>query len=224
MTRLIAPLAIGCILSYAFDGLLRWLLNLGHVSFLVYLRDAAQLWIIAYCFVAHAAARRRISGLLSVFWLVAMGVVIAGISGLKLPQCLFGFKILLPLVTGFVLAECGYSAALHRPRFWGMVFLLLVAGILIQRHVALPWTGLVVEVGDYSVVANRQWTQQGIARLSGFSRTSFDAATYLLLLACYLVCYARPLAVRFLVVAGAMLAIALTTTRALSQPWPWSSS
>jgi len=94
------------------------------------------------------------------------------------------------------------------------VWCVLLVGIFTNLFVTYPWTGMVMQVGDTAVMANREWSTGGFARVSGFSRTSFDAAICIILLGFYLVITGPRLAARASIWLLTGAAVVLTTTKA----------
>lgn len=213
MHSIAAVLTILYVASQAFDSALRWLLEIGHAGAAIYARD--YLLVIAILACLYNIARER-QGVLHVFlllWSLTLGVCIALFSGLGLLQIAFGIKVWLPCVLGFLLVESKAVPSLHRPRLWLCLWALVCIGVYINYFVRLPWTGLTLQVGGVEVAGNREWTAAGVKRLSGFSRTSYDAAIIILLLHLYLVSLWRHFAVRCLLILMSGAAIALTTTK-----------
>jgi hypothetical protein len=79
--------------------------------------------------------------------------------------------------------------------------------------VTMPWAGLMLQVGDTAIEGNREWDTSGFNRASGFSRTSFDAATCVLLLAFYLIVRLRSLLGRVVIWVLTGAAVVFTTTK-----------
>ncbi len=57
-----------------------------------------------------------------------------------------------------------------------------VFGVVLDVVVNFPWAGQAYESAIATVQVSREWSSGGIARLSGFARASFDAATIMLVL------------------------------------------
>jgi hypothetical protein len=214
MRRLIAAAVVVFVLSHGFDSLIRWVLELVKLGPLIYARDAVALGAIllgAVDLVRRNADARTLLGAGAA--LVGATAVAFG-SALPVEQVGFGIKVWLPMFLGIVAVTSGAIHDLDQPRRWLWVWGLLVAGVLANLGVSFPWEGMVIQVGDTAVSGNRAWSTGGIARVSGFSRTSFDAAMCIVLLAFYLVqsLPRRSWCVALWLVSG--VAIAVTTTKA----------
>jgi hypothetical protein len=213
MVRLIAILSASYLLSHAFDSLLRWLLAQAGAAAAIYLREGAIVFAVLLGTVDLIVKRRPAVVLSAVVAFLIVSSTMSVINGLSPMQVLYGVKVWLPLLLGYLLTSSTATSALHKPALWSGIWLLLVAGVIINYFVKYPWSGMVMTVGDIEITANREWDTGGISRLSGFSRTSYDAAIFVLFLAFYLCVVLRSVFVRIVIwlVSGAV--IALTTTK-----------
>ena len=75
---------------------------------------------------------------LAVFWVLVLTSCIGVASGLEIGQILFGVKIWLPFIAGFLIVESGAFQALDRPRLWRNLWALLCLGMLRTRRSNLP--------------------------------------------------------------------------------------
>ena len=201
------------LLSQAFDSVLRWVLDMGHAAALIYARDVGLVLAIAVGVFLLVSQDRKISLTFWLLWIMALCSVVSLCSGLVVPQILFGIKIWLPFVAGFLAVETGIATDLHRPKAWMALWLVLCLGVVVNYFYRFPWTGLLLQVGDAEVIANREWTAGGVPRLSGFCRSSFDAAAMILVMFIYLMTYVRGFWIGILLVSLSGVAIALTTTK-----------
>jgi hypothetical protein len=215
MRRSIAFFIFVYLVLQGFESVVRWVLDMAHAGALIYARDAFLLIAIALSVCLLLRESKNVSRTFWLVWFVAIGSLIALSSGLRVEQVLFGIKIWLPFMAGFLLVESQEVARLNRPRFWAIVWCLLCLGIFINYFYRYPWTGLSYRVGNVDVVANREWSAGSIPRLSGFSRSSFDAAASILILFVYLVSTVKNRLTRLLLVILSGLAIALTTTKGI---------
>jgi hypothetical protein len=213
MRRAIVILIFGYLVLQGFESVVRWVLDMAHVGALIYVRDAGLLIAIALGVCVLLYERKNVSRAFWLVWFVLIGGLIALSSGLQLQQVLFGIKIWLPFIAGFLLVESQTVTRLHRPRFWALVWGLLCIGIFVNYFYRYPWTGLSYRVGSVDVVGNREWSAGGVPRLSGFSRSSFDAAASILILFVYLFSTFKRRVARLLLVLLSAVAIALTTTK-----------
>jgi hypothetical protein len=213
VVKLASILMAAYVVSQGFDSAIRWLLAFGGLAPLIYLRDVGLAVSVGLCLVALIQRNQEMSRSFWVLWITAGGVLVAIISGLPLTQVLFGIKVFLPVIAGFFLMEAGATAYLNRPGFWLFIWFAICMGVVANYFVQFPWSGLSLTVGDTQVVANREWTAGGIRRLSGFARTSFDAALIILLLFVYLVMSVKSKLLRFGLVLLSLVAMVLTTSK-----------
>jgi hypothetical protein len=213
MKKLAVTLVVLYILSQAFDSVVRWVLDMAGAGALIYARDfGLALAIFLFC----ALLGRDRQDVLRTFWLLAclvIGMCVGLFSGLGVPQILFGLKIWVPFVCAFLVVETGAVGQLDAPRGWCALWAILCAGIFVNYFYRFPWTGLTVQIGDVDISANREWSASGVQRLSGFSRTSVDAATIILLLYIYLAVTLRGAVSRIAVILVSGAAIILTTSK-----------
>jgi hypothetical protein len=213
MRNTIAVLAAAYVASQAFDSVIRWLLNLVHAAAAIYLRDADLIVIAFLCCYLIIREGRSVTRAVLLFCLVAALMCVSLYSELNLVQTLFGVKVWLPVLVGFLLSEADILPNLDWRKSWWLVWFTLCSGVFLNHFIDYPWQGLNVDVGDASISANREWAAGGIPRLSGFSRTSYDAAAIILILFIYLVCVQRQLAARLLLIVASGAAIAFTTSK-----------
>jgi hypothetical protein len=85
--------------------------------------------------------------------------------------------------------------------------------VFINAVYRFPWIGMTLQIGDLAVSANREWSAYGVARLSGFSRSSYDCAMAILVFYGYLVTLSRGVALKAAIAAISGAAIAMTTAK-----------
>jgi hypothetical protein len=213
MPRFVAALTIMYVGSQAFDSVIRWVLNMVHADSAIYLRDVDLIGVIVLCLLLIIQSGRDVTRTVLLFVVFAGLCCVSLCSGLGAAQTLFGIKIWLPFIAGALLVESGVARHLDLPRLWSIVWLAVCAGILANYFFTYPWSGLLVDVGDVAISANREWTAGGIRRLSGFSRSSFDGAVIVLLLFTYLLIRWQGGLSRICLVGISAVAIALTTAK-----------
>jgi hypothetical protein len=199
--------------SQAFDSVLRWVLNAVHADPAIYLRDVGLLGVVAACSFLIAENKDNIIRIILIAVVAGVLSCVALCSQVGVVQLLFGIKVWLPVVVGVMLVEAGVAADLDRPRLWALVWFVFCVGVLINYFYIYPWSGLNVDVGDTSISANREWGAGGVRRLSGFARSSFDAAVIILLLFVYLINRARGFLSRAALILLSAAAIILTTAK-----------
>lgn len=208
-------LAILCYLTtFVVEAPLRWGLALLGMGALIYLRDAVLLLLLAR-YVIFFLAGRRVAVEILILSIAGAACIAASVwFGLRPFQVIFGFKVLLPLVVGFCYFELIADAFLRFRRYFGVLLGLTFAGLALDFFIPFPWEGLVLDVGSTSVSVGKVWYAGEFQRLSGFSRTSFDAAMFAVV--CYVVASAGRGAVYCAVLwLIAAISIVLTTTKGI---------
>jgi hypothetical protein len=213
MRKFIAFLAAMYVASQAFDSVIRWVFNMAHADAAIYLRDVDLILMAGLCLFTIVVEGKDITRV------VVLCVALAGLgcaslcSGLGVAQTAFGVKLWLPFIAGVLLVEADMTAGVDLPKLWGLMWAAVCAGIFINYFVVYPWSGLLVDVGDVAISANREWTAGGVRRLSGFSRSSFDGAVIVLMLFIYLLNRWQGVLTRMGLVLVSAVAIGLTTAK-----------
>jgi hypothetical protein len=213
MQTLACSLVAAFVVLHALDSMFRWAFELVGFGAAIYVRDYLLVLAILLTFLGHGARTRDIRRSVWMFWTFAVLVCISFLSELKLLQVLFGIKVWLPVMAGFLLVDSGMVRSLHKPLPWGLLWALLCIGVFLNYFYRFPWIGLTLQVGDLAVTGNREWTAYGVPRLSGFSRSSYDCAMAILVLYAYLVIVSRGLLMKLLIILVSAAAIALTTAK-----------
>ena len=213
MRQTLALLGGVYVASHAFDSVIRWLLNMVHAAALIYLRDLDLIVIAFLCCYLVVSERRTVTRSVLLILSVAVFVCVSLYSELNVAQTLFGVKVWLPVLVGFLLVEADVLPSMDWRKTWWLVWCALCCGVFVNHFVEYPWSGLNVDVGDASISANREWAAGGIRRLSGLSRTSYDAAAAILIMFIYLASARMRLISRVLLVICSGAAIVLTTSK-----------
>ena len=213
MARAVHRLMFAYIAILGCEAALRWALSKLGADPAIYLKDlllysagGLSIWI-------GARARTDIRPFAWLVWTFMVLILAAAAGGLALAQVLFGLKVWLSFVVGFLLVDSGAIRALHQPRWWAALWCLLCFGIVLNHFKRMPWAGMSAQIGGATIEVNRDWNTWGIQRASGFSRSSFDGAILLMLLHVYLTSFTRSARLRGCLVLGSTLAIGLTTTK-----------
>lgn len=128
-------------------------------------------------------------------------------------QPMFGVYALLPVLFA-ILAEPACSRFRERlVPYAALLWLCAAAGVVYDCFSDVPWAGLAYQLGELEVEGSRAWTYQGVERIAGFSRASFEAANQLLFLALPWVILGRRKSLGVLVWVATGTLIVLTTTK-----------
>jgi hypothetical protein len=77
-------------------------------------------------------------------------------------------------------------------RIFSILLICAILGVMINYFIKFPWEGLEYRLGEVEIEAVRSWVDMfGIRRLSGFARTSFDAAVQIILLTLFIFCHLK---------------------------------
>ena len=197
------------------SGAVRWLFSLLHLSQLIYLPILGLLICIGLKFFLNIKDNKlnRIEAL--TFALFAYGLVL-GFCFVPLSQVLFGFYVLVPMLAG--LSVSGYL--LKNPedyvKWIFILWLLAVIGVLLNYFVTMPWEGFEYEIAGKSIEGSRDWVDiGGLKRLAGFSRSSFDVAIQIQLLASLMLTIRKNWFSNLLIWLLSGLSIYLTTSKGI---------
>lgn len=165
-----------------FESPIRYLLYLGGVPQLIYIKDVIILFILLIGLLNIFLIKKINKIVLYIIILVMLGVVFSVINKLNVLQIIFGLKVFLPFLSGFIIAYY-YPKVIYDIAKLSKYYLIISSiGIILDYFVNFPWKGLNYSIMSYEVEGNRSWTTFGIERLSGFQRSSFDAAIFMYIL------------------------------------------
>jgi len=177
--------------SLVFDAPIRYVLYLGGIPYLIYLRDLFVVSVIVAYILKSLMCGKIHKILLITFFLIFYHSVIAIIYIKNILQVCFGIKVLMPIIIGMI----AYPLFESRPKLNNifLTFFLFIAilGVYLNTIKEFPWEGLAYEVAGKAVEGSRAWTTWGIKRIGGFSRASFDAAMQILVLGSYVITHLK---------------------------------
>lgn len=203
------------LLSFAFEGLVRYSLDRAGIGSFLYLRDVVPVVVVAGCIYAWMAGFVRPTLLLLALLLLLIHFFIGYFYLGGVVQRLFGFKVFMPFLLG--VAYCTLVDGVVKEKYipWILGALLVSAGaVIVNKFVAMPWEGAEFETVFGVGQQARNNTALGVRRLTGLARAAYDVASVILIcLVVVLAYYRRPIAKLALWVL-ATAAIALTTTKA----------
>lgn len=203
------------LVSFTFEGLVRYSLDhLGAGSFL-YLRDAVPPLVVAGCIYAWMAGIVRPTFLLLALLLLLIHFFIGYYYLGGLFQRLFGFKVFLPFLLGIAVCVLfdGKPHTKYVPWLLG-VMLISVSAVVVNKFVAMPWEGAEFETIFGVAAQARNNTALGVRRLTGLARAAYDASSVILICLVVIMAYYKRPFVKFVLWVSAVVAIALTTTKA----------
>lgn len=196
-------------------GPLRWMFALVKLTPLIYLPTMGLLLGIAWTLFRNWQ-RHGISRLQVVTLAVLAYAVVLGLFFTPVVQVVFGVYVLLPFFFGLVAAP----VILHNPeqmqRYIFILWVIACVGVLLNVLVTYPWEGFEYEVAGQSIEGAREWQSTGGGkRLAGFSRSSFDGAIQIQLLAIAFIMLRRGLLGNILIWLISGAAIFFTTSKGI---------
>lgn len=204
-----------------FQGLLRYLVGDSALVAVLYLPKIVMAALIALQLLLGGGVSRGalpFAGAL-LAW-TAIGLVVLGDP----IQSGFGLWLLLPLVYGFVFSELLLAEAGRALHSWLLaLWALATLGLAFNYFNELPWAGAELTVLGHDVEGAREWSTQGISRLSGFSRASYFVAAQLLMFALLLLPALRHRASRVLLWLLTGLGVVITTSKGPIAAWLFCS-
>ncbi len=210
--RLVLAAGLAFLVATVCTGPYRWGLTLAHLAPLIYIPNGLLLVAIAWQMVFDW--RRSASPMLLLGVVIPLGACVIGLQFQSPAQVAMGVYSLLPfwyaLACGVVLLE--HRATINRivPTLW----IVAVAGVLINAAITYPWEGFGYSVGDLDIEGSREWTAYGGAkRLAGISRSSFDAAVQIQLLGILFALTTRHRWFAAIISVVTAVAVYLTTTK-----------
>jgi hypothetical protein len=202
-------IAASLLISETFAGALRYYLDIGGISALLYLPKVACL-----AAVALELPRARISpGAWLVLFALAVSSLLALLHGASLGNVGFSLFIYIPLLFGLF---CG--SYLERKTYllsWVIGFCLVASmlGIALDMFTSVPWKGYSYMMGDVELTANKSWAFGSTDRLAGFARMSTNLAVMIAIYSLFLAAFLQSRLLRLMLYPLAFGAIFLTTNK-----------
>ncbi len=172
--------ALALAASYIFEGPLRFVLMLAKVTILIYLRDVAAVALVGFAVISWLTGERRLFPVMVALYALFLHMVCGVLLLPAAIQPLLGLKVFFTFLFG--MAAAAAIAEYPRQLLWlaFIAFIATAAGVFLDVVVDYPWAGQAYESALATVQVSREWSSGGIPRLAGFARTSFDAATIVL--------------------------------------------
>lgn len=167
--------------TFVFEGVYRWVLAEIGLSPLIYTRDVLLIILILRKLVPLKATKTFEPLKLLAFLLLAIIITVQLWTTANSLQTIFGMKIFLPFLVGALYGNEVATFIENSTTFFATILALTFIGVLSSKFLELPWEGMLVNVGDTTVNVGKVWWAGEWQRLSGFARTSYDAAVYALL-------------------------------------------
>jgi hypothetical protein len=215
------------IATLVFEGPLRWAGALSGWANLIYLRDAIPVGSVVFLFARSLLLRGWLDvPVAAVTSVLILHALVALVLGLAPFQVAFGLKTFMYLLYGMAmwpLLQDRWPALL---RVAAGVWAVSLAGVALDFAIGpFPWEGLEYETAFGAAHTTwRWWIADGIPRLPGFARSSFNAAMILGISgALTLIRLRRPWS-RAIVVALTFAGIAATTSKGMLLAFPLAAA
>ena len=178
--------------SIIFEGPIRFILYLYGITSLLYIRDVFIILVIVRYICQSLMTYRMNRVFLIVIFIFIFHSLIAlfYVSNFLMP--LFAWKTYFLLFFGILYGHLFFTKLRLTVRIFSILLICAVIGVVINYFREFPWEGLEYPLGGVEIEAVRSWVDMfGLKRISGFARTSYDAAAQILLLGIFLFCYLR---------------------------------
>lgn len=210
----ISRLTLLYLATFIFEGLLRFALSKAHLSSALYLRDLLPVVAAMVMLVNWIGNRRQPTAPLLVILLLIFHFFVGFFFIGNLFQQLFGMKLLMPVVLGLAVGHLGLATTLERVRWYAVAtIVILLIGLVVNYMVPFPWEGADFESVFGVSQQSKSWTAGDIRRLSGLSRSSYDAACALLYCVVIVLVGFQSIIFRIFLWLLAFVGIALTTSK-----------
>lgn len=167
------------IMFLVLDAPLRFLFISAGVPSAIYVKDMLIAALLMYVLLTGVLNGKTSKTFLTMLAVMVYGMVVGFFGQLAPMQVLFGFKIFLSLLIGFVaVRNLGVERSFFI-RMFRVVVPVVLTGLALEIFYDLPWKGLEYQAFGTSIEASRDWTMFGLPRLSGFGRASFETAAVL---------------------------------------------
>jgi hypothetical protein len=220
---LLCALLVVYLTTLMLEGVLRYALAMSGIPNALYLRDAIPVATLVVLFLRPLLGAGRIDLAIAIpAAILAFHAAYSAMAGLALFSIAFGLKIFMFIPYGMAmwpLVRRRFDLALTVAC---IMFAVTLAGVFANFFLKqMPWEGLEYETAFGEVSTTRMWwIGDGISRLPGFARTSFNAAMILGITGLLtLIKFRGPLA-RLAIAASAMTAIVLTTSKGMVLGFP----
>lgn len=203
------------LLSYVFEGLIRYGFHLAGADGLIFMRDA-MLLVPLVILLIQQFLRRQVHPAYIIFILVILvhGLVMVLNIG-SIMAVAYSTKMLMTLLAGALLADRLFNPSRAMLALVFLLWSVSMAGIMLDKYyVEFPWTGMETTIDDVKVEISRDWQIRGEdKRAGGFMRSSINAATVMPLFAFILMFNLRSRSLRMLVALLTIPALVWTTQK-----------
>ena len=168
------------IIIIVFEGVIRYILNLFKIPEALYIKDFILILLIMYGIKQTKFNKKH----LILFLIISISFIISIVYVGNFAQIMFFvLKVLTPFLAGILQYNNILADMKNKKLFYIFCFIMTILGVYLNYFVNFPWEGLEYEIGNKTITATRQWSTLGQKRIAGFSRSSINAATQIIILA-----------------------------------------
>lgn len=202
--------------SLVFEGPIRYFLYSIGMTYLIYLRDLFLIFVITgYIFKSLVTIKVNRVFIIVVFIFIFHSII-AYFYVSNILMSLFAWKTYLLLFFGIIYGHLFFTRLRLTVRVFSIVLIGAVIGVIINYYIEFPWEGLEYRIGGVEIEAVRSWVDMfGLKRLSGFARSSYDAAAQIFLLALFIFFHVKNNFFKLLIWLFVTPALFLTTTKGI---------
>jgi hypothetical protein len=219
---LLCALLVIYLASLLVEGVLRYVLAMAGLPNVIYVRDAIPVATLVVLFLRYLLRDDRVDLAIAVpAAILIFQAAYATILGVAFFSIAFGLKIFMFIPYGMAMWPLVRRRMDRALTIASVMFAVTLAGVFVNFIFGqMPWEGLNYETAFGAISTTRMWWMEGLSRLPGFTRTSFDAAMILGITGLLtLLKFRQPLA-QLAIAAGAMAAIVLTTSKGMGLAFP----
>lgn len=125
----------------------------------------------------------------------------------------FFFYLILPLIFYMFFRDDVSEAILNNKKLIVITFILSVAGIAYDYYDDFPWKALSYSFAGKDIDLSRDWTYDSVERVAGFFRTSYDAATGVILLLILILYRSKNVLLNHILFVITFVCVYITTTK-----------
>ena len=163
-----------------FEAFWRYLFGIVGISEAIYIKDV----LIVFIFILSLKTIKinKKNSIIILTTLIALIVSRIYVDNIK--QIIFA---LVKVILIFYVGLFNYKLILYdfnkNKKFYLCCLFLLITGVVLNNFTRFPWEGSSYTIDGVTIEVSRYWETNGVRRLAGFSRTSFNGAVYIAILA-----------------------------------------
>ena len=176
------------LLTEVLGGAIRYYAVQSGFSWLPYLPHALLATLLIPMLFAYLVSEGVTSTYLAILLLFGVATIYGIFNLGDANQVAFGLWVSVNFLYGIVVMPAIIRVWPRLTPYAFLLWMVAVTGVFINFFYSWPWIGFEYQVGATSIEASRFWRTGGLIfdRLPGFSRTSYDAAVQILVLALFL--------------------------------------